>query len=85
MFKDLGIEDNRDYPKLLRNVMDYVNTGGINVVLTPGRYNAAYYEHVFLAEATGAKLVFPNELEVIGDYLYYKNFKGEDVKVKSSV
>ena len=81
MFKDLGIEDNRDYPKLLRNVMDYVNTGGINVVLTPGRYNAAYYEHVFLAEATGAKLVFPNELEVIGDYLYYKNFKGEDVKV----
>lgn len=66
--------------------MDYVNTGGINVVLTPGRYNLmTYYEHVFLAEATGAKLVFPNELEVIGDYLYYKNFKGEDVKLEQCI
>ena len=25
---------------------------GINVVFTPGRYNAAYFEHAYLAEQT---------------------------------
>lgn len=30
--------------------MDYVNQGGINVILTPGRYNSAYFEHSYLAE-----------------------------------
>ena len=30
-FHETPIEDNRDYPQLLKHVMDYVNTGGIGV------------------------------------------------------
>lgn len=44
--------------------MDYVNCGGINVVLTPGRFNSAYYEHAYLAKKIGAQLVRNNELVV---------------------
>lgn len=38
--------------------------GGYNVILTPGRYNAAYFEHSYLAEKTGAGLVNGSELTV---------------------
>lgn len=41
-FKSNHIYDNRNYAEMLKTTMDYVNTGGINVILTPGRFNAAY-------------------------------------------
>ncbi len=75
------IEDNRNYAKLLKETMDYVNTGGINVVFTPGRYNAAYFEHSYLAEKTDAQLVGPDDLVVKEDYLYFKNYDGHLEKV----
>lgn len=37
-FRETEVKDNRDYGRLLRQVMDDVNTGGINVVFTPGRF-----------------------------------------------
>ena len=80
-FRDTAIEDNRDYPKILKHTMDYVNTGGINVVLTPGRYNAAYFEHSFLAEQMGVPLVSCNDLEVEGDYLYFTGYAGRKERV----
>ena len=55
-FRNNHVVDNRNYGQLLKETMDYVNTGGINVIFTPGRYNAAYFEHSFLAEQTGAVL-----------------------------
>lgn len=80
-FRETEVEDNRDYGKLLCQVMDDVNTGGINVVFTPGRYNAAFFEHSYLAEKTGSILAFPNDLEVHGDFLYYKTYHGTKQKV----
>ena len=65
--------DNRDYGTRLRAVLDNVNTGGINVVLTPGRFNAAYFEHAYLAEKAGATLAEPSELFVDDERLYYRN------------
>ena len=65
--------DNRDYGDRLRAVLDNVNTGGINVVLTPGRFNAAYFEHAYLAEKAGATLAEPSELFVDDERLYYRN------------
>lgn len=82
-FKSNHIQDNRDYAKLLKETMDSVNTGGINVILTPGRYNAAFFEHSYLAEKTGAVLASSRDLAVIGDYLYYKGYGGENQKVGS--
>ena len=80
-FNETPIEDNRNYPKLLKHVMDYVNTGGISVVLTPGRYNAAYFEHSYLAEQMGIPLVTCNDLEVEGDYLYFTGYAGRKERV----
>ena len=61
--------------------MDYVNTGGINVVLTPGRYNAAYFEHSYLAEQMGMPLVSCNDLAVEGEYLYFTGYAGRKERV----
>ena len=61
--------------------MNYVNCDGINVILTPGRYNSAYFEHSYLAEKTGAVLATPNELVVENNLLFYKNRVGLKVKV----
>ncbi len=80
-FENNRIEDNRDYAALLKKTMDYVNTGGINVIFTPGRYNAAFFEHSYLAEKTGSVLAVSNDLEVQGDYLYYKSYNGQKQKV----
>ena len=76
-FKTTKLEDNRNYAKLLKQTMDHVNTGGINVVLTPGRYNAAYFEHSYLAEKTGAHLVSSNNLRVVDDKLYCVTYDGK--------
>lgn len=80
-FEENKISDNRNYAKLLKAVMDHVNTGGINVIMTPGRYNAAYFEHSYLAEKTNSVLVCGSDLFVENDYLYYKDYTGSKMKV----
>ena len=76
-FHDNRLEDNRNYAKLLRKTMDYVNPGGHTVILTPGRYNAAYFEHSYLAEKTGAHLANGSELVVEDDKLFYRAMDGK--------
>ena len=49
-FSNNSVADNRNYAAMLRQTMDWVNTGGIPVIMTPGRYNAAYFEPSYLAE-----------------------------------
>ena len=80
-FTDLKIEDNRNYAKLLRRTFDNVCTEGHTVILTPGRYNAAYFEHSYLAEQTGAHLVNGHELVVIDDKLYFVTADGKHERV----
>jgi len=69
--------DNRNYGDLLKEVMDFVNRGGINVILTPGRYNAAYFEHSLLAERSQATLAEPADLVVEENVLYYRTYEGK--------
>ena len=78
-FRNTPIVDNRDYGERLRRVLDHVNTGGLNVVLTPGRYNAAYFEHTYLAEKAGAVLAEPQELFVEDERLYYRGHSGKQL------
>lgn len=75
-FANTAVADNRDYANMLKDTMDYVNTGGINVILTPGRYNAAFFEHSYLAEKTGATLVYNTDLIVENDIVYLKAATG---------
>lgn len=46
------------------------------VVLTPGMYNSAYYEHSFLAQQMGAELVEGRDLVVADGYLQMRTTKG---------
>lgn len=83
-FETNAVADNRYYAEMLRNMMDYVKTGdGINVILTPGRYNSAYFEHSYLAEKTGAVLAVNSDLRVEGDTLYYIGIGNEKQKVSA--
>ncbi len=71
----LGIEN---YPQLLKSVLAenaYVDTPNI-VVLTPGRYNSAYYEHAFLAREMDIPLVTSLDLFVENDKVYMKTIRG---------
>ena len=76
-----GVRDNRDYPALLSATLAYSSCGGIPVILTPGRYNAAFFEHAHLAEKTGATLAFPSDLVVDGGQLFYVDYAKERHKV----
>ncbi len=80
-FEELKIKPIKGYPQILENAMDYVSCGGINVVLTPGRFNSAYYEHAYLANKIGAQLVRNDELIVKNKILYFKNYDGKLIKV----
>lgn len=46
------------------------------VLLTPGPFNAAYYEHLFLAKELGYDLVRGQDLYVENDYVYSKTIRG---------
>ena len=70
-----GIEQ---YPQLLREILaenSKVDAPMI-VVLTPGRYNSAYYEHAFLAREMGVPLVTSRDLFVENDKVYVKTIRG---------
>jgi len=76
-FRQNNVVDNRNYGNLLRETMDAANTGGINVIFTPGRYNAAYFEHSYLAERSGAVLAESQDLYVKNNRLYYRSLEGD--------
>ncbi len=78
IFSENQIRDNRNYAQLLKDAMDHVNTGGLNIILTPGRYNAAYFEHSYLAEKTHSILATNNELFVENQIVYYKSYLGKE-------
>lgn len=80
-FQQYHLEDNRNYAELLKETMDSVNTGGLNVILTPGRYNAAYFEHSYLAEKTGAHLANGSELTVEDNKLFLVGYSGKKERV----
>ena len=46
------------------------------VVLTPGIYNSAYYEHSFLADEMGVELVEGQDLTVIDNIVYMRTTRG---------
>ena len=80
-FSNNQIVDNRNYAGLLKETLDWVNTGGIPVIMTPGRYNAAYFEHSYLAERTGSELATCSELFVENAHLYYRDYRNTKQKV----
>lgn len=68
------------YPDLLLETLRSVAPQGVNdptvVVLTPGMYNSAYFEHAFLAQQMGVELVEGKDLFVDEDVVYMRTTQG---------
>lgn len=81
-FNQNAVAENRDYARLLATMMEEMNDGrGISVILTPGRYNSAYFEHSYFAEKTGATLAYPGDLFVEDNKVYYAGIYKERTRV----
>lgn len=67
-----------DYPKILYQMLEYISPvpDPTIVVLTPGIYNAAYYEHSYLAQEMGVELVEGRDLVIRNNRLYMRTTKG---------
>ena len=50
------------------------------VVLTPGMYNSAYFEHAFLAQQMGVELVEGQDLFVKDRFVYMRTTRGPEAR-----
>jgi uncharacterized circularly permuted ATP-grasp superfamily protein len=68
------------YPDLLLETLRAAAPPGVNdptvVVLTPGMYNSAYFEHAFLAQQMGVELVEGQDLFVRDGFVYMRTTQG---------
>jgi len=68
------------YPDLLLDTLRAVAPAGVAepgvVVLTPGMYNSAYFEHAFLAQQMGVELVEGQDLFVRDGFAYMRTTQG---------
>ena len=69
-----------EYPQHLLSTLHHIAPGGhpdpTIVLLTPGIYNSAYFEHSFLARSMGIEIVEGRDLVVNNDRVYMKTTKG---------
>jgi len=67
-----------DYPNLLYNKLKSLSNkkNPVVVMLTPGLYNSAYYEHTALARLMGVELVEGSDLLVDNHYVFMKTAGG---------
>ncbi|MDE3197672.1 MAG: circularly permuted type 2 ATP-grasp protein, partial [Acidobacteriota bacterium] len=61
---------------ILRSLSPRTADRPVIVLLTPGLYNSAYFEHCFLAQEMGIELVEGRDLVVVDDVVYMKTIHG---------
>ena len=80
LFGEHKIEPVDRYPEdllmTLRSVSPYTREEPTVAVLTPGRYNSAYFEHAFLADEMGVELVEGQDLFVHDEFVYMRTPQG---------
>src|SRR3954465_6833653 len=81
LFANIRVKRVEDYPHRLREALGSVAPEGAGappcvVVLSPGQYNSAYFEHSFLARHMGVELVFGAGLSVPADAVSLKTTRG---------
>jgi uncharacterized circularly permuted ATP-grasp superfamily protein len=81
LFRENRIEPVDRYPELLRRTLASVapakcDREPVVVILTPGSFNSAYYEHSFLADLMGVELVEGQDLFVDGAFVYMRTTEG---------
>ena len=81
LFRENRIEPVDRYHQLLRRTLNSVAPKKCDheptvVILTPGHFNSAYYEHSFLADLMGVELVEGQDLFVAGEFVYMRTTQG---------
>lgn len=68
------------YPDLLLKTLQHISPRSgqtpVCVLLTPGVYNSAYFEHTFLARKMGIEIVEGRDLIALDGYVYMRTTKG---------
>jgi uncharacterized circularly permuted ATP-grasp superfamily protein len=81
LFRSSRIAPVDDYPERLRRTLASVappkcEGEPVSVLLSPGAFNSAYYEHSFLADQMGIELVEGQDLFVQGDFVFMRTTEG---------
>jgi uncharacterized circularly permuted ATP-grasp superfamily protein len=80
LFAQQAIAPVEHYPDLLLDMLRSVAPHGVHnpvvVLLTPGQFNSAYFEHAFLAQQMGIELVEGADLFVKDEVVYMRTTSG---------
>ncbi|HEV3332290.1 MAG TPA: circularly permuted type 2 ATP-grasp protein [Bryobacteraceae bacterium] len=80
VFEGLAVRPVNEYPSRLLEMLESIAPRNVDaprvVLLTPGIYNSAYFEHSFLAQQMGVQLVEGRDLNVNGDGVFMRTTKG---------
>jgi uncharacterized circularly permuted ATP-grasp superfamily protein len=80
LYRRLNVERVADYPvellKTLHSVSPRQQDTPVCVLLTPGQYNSAYFEHTFLAQQMGIEIVEGRDLLVENERVYMHTTRG---------
>jgi uncharacterized circularly permuted ATP-grasp superfamily protein len=78
LFSQMGVRPVSDYPSMLLNMLQNLSDkkNPTVVVLTPGIYNSAYFEHSYLAQQMGVELVSGQDMIVKDKIVYMQTTKG---------
>ncbi len=81
LFRESRIQPVDRYPEILRRTLASVAPAKCDsdptvVILTPGHFNSAYYEHSFLADLMGVDLVEGQDLFVEGEFVWMRTTEG---------
>ncbi|HEY2329049.1 MAG TPA: circularly permuted type 2 ATP-grasp protein [Verrucomicrobiae bacterium] len=80
MFEGIGVRPVENYAQELLKSLKYIAPAGVAdptvVVLTPGAYNSAYFEHTYLARQMGIEIVEGRDLFVRDSRVFMRTTKG---------
>jgi uncharacterized circularly permuted ATP-grasp superfamily protein len=80
MFEGIGVRSVENYPQELLKSLRYIAPAGVAdptvVLLTPGVYNSAYFEHTYLARQMGIEIVEGRDLLVRDSRVFMRTTKG---------
>src|SRR5271169_1774143 len=80
MFESIGVQPVDHYAQELLKALKYIAPAGVAdptvVLLTPGAYNSAYFEHTYLARQMGVEIVEGRDLFVRDSRVFMRTTKG---------
>lgn len=80
IFDEMQVRSVQSYPRDLLAMLQHISPSRdeepVCVLLTPGCFNSAYFEHCYLARQMGIEIVEGRDLVVVDDYVYMRTTRG---------